>query len=172
MNLFGEKGQKHRKWQTSLGPSWLWVQFQPPGFTVRCWCYSQATFEEGIEKRVFGQRAVWSKGQGITWGKMKQQPWFVSLLYWFLGVSTAENKYMEIVRGIGVPLAPDAPGDNQIVQNIYSLVIAPGSPFLGRLTCLISANSQLKHGMSSCWLTCRPSSKHARKIGSGRVAIY
>ena len=63
---------------------------------------------------------MWSKGQEITWGKMKQQPLFVSLLYWFLGISTAENKYMEIVRGIGVPLAPDAPGDNQFVGTSLS----------------------------------------------------
>ena len=49
---------------TSLSPSWQWVEFQPPGFTVGCWCNSQATFEEGIEERDFGQRAVWSKGPG------------------------------------------------------------------------------------------------------------
>ena len=51
-----------------------------------------------------------------------------------------------------LPLATDAPGNNQFVemslnQSICSLVIAPGSPFLGRLTCLIVSNSQLKHGM-------------------------
>ena len=71
-----------------------------------------------------------------------------------------------------MPLAPDAPGDNQFVQNIFSLVIAPGPPFLGRLTWLIAANSQLKHGMRSWWFTCKPSSKHGRKVGSGKVAIY
>ena len=54
---------------TSLGPSWLWVQFHPPGFRVRCWCYSQATFEEGIEERIFGQRVVWSKGHGNHTGQ-------------------------------------------------------------------------------------------------------
>ena len=43
-----------------------------------------------------GQRAV-----GITRGKMKQESLLVSLLYQFLGISTPENKYMEIVRGIG-----------------------------------------------------------------------
>ena len=91
-----------------------------------------------------GQRAL-----GITWGKMKPESLLVSLLYQFLGFSTPENKYMEIVRALVVPLAPDAPGDNQFVQNIFSLVIAPGPPFLGRLTWLIAANSQLKHGMRS-----------------------
>ena len=39
---------------------------------------------------------------GITWCKMKQESLLVSLLYQFLGVSTPENKYMEIVRVIGV----------------------------------------------------------------------
>ena len=37
---------------------------------------------------------------GITQGKIKQEWLLVSLLYQFLGVSTPENKYMEIVRGI------------------------------------------------------------------------
>ena len=43
-----------------------------------------------------GQRAM-----GITQGKMKQESLLVFLLYLLLGVSTSENKYMEIVRGIG-----------------------------------------------------------------------
>ena len=43
----------------------------------------------------YGQRTV-----GIIWGKMKQESLLVSLLYQFLGISTPENKYMEIVRGI------------------------------------------------------------------------
>ena len=58
------------------------------------------------------------------------------------------------------------------VQSIFSLVISPGSPFSGRLTWLIAANSQVKHGMRSWWLTCWPSSKHGRNTGNGRVAIY
>ena len=41
---------------------------------------------------------------GIIRGKMKQESLLVSLLYQFLGVSTPENKYVEIVRGIvGAP---------------------------------------------------------------------
>ena len=52
---------------------------------------------------------------GITRGKMKQESLLVSLLYQFLGVSTHENKYMEI-KPLVVPLAPDAPGDNQFVD--------------------------------------------------------
>ena len=76
-----------------------------------------------------------------------------------------------------VPVARDAPGDNQFVNTSLSPEHIqtrdnPGSPFLGRLAWLIAANSQLKHRMRSWWLTCGPSSKHGRKIGSGRVAIY
>ena len=76
-----------------------------------------------------------------------------------------------------VRLAPDTPSDNQFVDTSLSPEHIqprdnPGSPFLGKLAWLIAANSQLKHRMRSWWLTCRPSSKHARKIGSGRVAIY
>ena len=53
---------------------------------------------------------------GITRGKIKSEALFVSLLYQFLGFSTPENKYMEIVRALVVPLAPDASGDNQFVD--------------------------------------------------------
>ena len=123
-------------------------------------------------------REKWFKGPlGITWGKMKQESLLVSLLYQFLGVSTPEDKYIVIVRGIGGAPAPDAPGDNQFV---YTFLIpepikpcdSPRSPFLGKLTWLIAANSQLKYVMRSCWLACRPNFKHGRKVGSGRVAIY
>ena len=51
---------------------------------------------------------------GITQGKMKQESLLASLLYQFLGISTPENKYMEI-EALVVLLAPDAPGDNQFV---------------------------------------------------------
>ena len=76
-----------------------------------------------------------------------------------------------------VPLAPDAPGDNQFVDRFLSSEHIqprdnPGSPFLGRLIWLIAANSQVKHGMRSWWLTCRLSSKDRRKIGIGMVAIH
>ena len=83
---------------------------------------------------------------------------------------------MEIVRGIGGAPAPDAPGDTQFVYTSLSPERIqphdnPGSPFLGRLTWLIAANSQPKHGMRS-WLTCMPSSKHGKKISCGSIAIY
>ena len=45
---------------------------------------------------------------------MKQESLLASLLYQFLGISTPENKYMEI-EALVVLLAPDAPGDNQFV---------------------------------------------------------
>ena len=38
----------------------------------------------------------------------------------FLGISTPENKYMEIVRALVVPLAPDATSDNQFVDKSLS----------------------------------------------------
>ena len=95
---------------TSLGPSWLWVEFQPLGFTVSFWCNSQATFAEAKEERVLGWEQCGQRALGITRGKMKQESLLVSLLYQFLGTSTPENKYMEIV------LAPDTPGDNQFVD--------------------------------------------------------
>ena len=57
---------------------------------------------------------------GITRGKIKQEALFVSLLYQFIDISTSENKYMEIVRALVMPLAPDAPGDNQFVDTSLS----------------------------------------------------
>ena len=62
-----------------------------------------------------GQRAM-----GITRGKIKQEALFVSLLYQFIDISTSENKYMEIVRALVVPLAPDATSDNQFVDKSLS----------------------------------------------------
>jgi len=56
---------------------------------------------------------------GITRGEMKQESLLVSLLYQFLGVSTHENKYMEI-EALVMLLAPDAPGDNQFVDTSLS----------------------------------------------------
>ena len=35
-------------------------------------------------------------------------------------ISTPENKYMEIVKGIGGPLTRDAPGDNQFLDTFLS----------------------------------------------------
>ena len=79
---------------------------------------------------------------------MKQDRLLVSLLYQFLGVSSPENNYMEIVKALVVPLPPDAPGDSQFVYTSLSPepiqpVIAPGSSFLGRLIWLLPANLQL-----------------------------
>ena len=57
---------------------------------------------------------------GVMQGKMKQQWLLLSLLYQFLGVSTPENKNMEKVKPLVVPLAPDAPDDNQFVYTSLS----------------------------------------------------
>ena len=86
---------------TSLGPRWLWVEFHPPGFTVRCWCNSQATFEEAKEERDFGQRVVWSKAHGIHTGQDETR---VITCFFALSVPWhfySWEQYMEIVRGIG-----------------------------------------------------------------------
>ena len=53
------------------------------------------------KKEFLGREQCGQRARGITWGKMKQESLLVSLLYQFLGISTSENKYMEIVRGIG-----------------------------------------------------------------------
>ena len=58
---------------------------------------------------------MWSKGQGNHAGQDETRVILLSLLYQFLGVSTPENKYMEIVKALVVPLAPEASGDNQCV---------------------------------------------------------
>jgi len=178
MNLAGEKGQNSGQGWTSLGPSWLWVEFQTPGFTVRCWCNSHATFEEAKEERVFGQRVVCSKGHVIHMGQDETR---VMTCFFALSVPwrfySWEQVHGDSQRHWWCPwhlmlLVITSLWTRPWGQSIFSLVIAPDSPFLGRLKCLIATNSQLKHGMRSWWLTCRPSSKHGRKVGSGRVAIH
>ena len=52
-------------------------------------------------KEFLGSEQCGQRAMGITRGKIKQEALFVSLLYQFLGISTSENKYMEIVRGVG-----------------------------------------------------------------------
>ena len=55
-------------------------------------------------KEFLGREQCGQRAMGITWGKMKEEALFVSLLYQFLVISTSENKCMEIVRGIvGAP---------------------------------------------------------------------
>ena len=68
---------------------------------------------------------------------MKQESLLVSLLHQFLGVSTPENKYMEI-EALVVLLAPNAPGDNQFVDTSLSpehiqLHESPRSSLLGQV---------------------------------------
>ena len=115
--LLDESGwSKQTETQDKPGHFWVLTDCelsQPPGFRVRGWCYSQATFEEGIDKRVLGQRAVWSKGHGNHAGQDETR---VVTSFFALSVpwrSRPENKYMEIVKAFVVPLAPEAPGDNQ-----------------------------------------------------------
>ena len=66
--LYESGWRKRTESQDKAGHLWVpadcELSFKPPGFTVRCWCNSQATFEDEIEERVFGQRAMWSKSHG------------------------------------------------------------------------------------------------------------
>ena len=64
MNLVGEQGQKLRTRQGITGSQLIVSWVSATRLHSRGWCYSQATFEEAKEERVFGQRAVWSKGHG------------------------------------------------------------------------------------------------------------
>ena len=49
-------------------------------------------------------------------GKMKQEGLIVVFFFYqLLGVSRPQNKYIEISMALVVPLAPEAPGDNQCV---------------------------------------------------------
>lgn len=128
-----------------------------------------------MEGKNFGAESSVVKGHGNHMGQDETES--VSLLYHFLIVSTPENKYMEI-EALVVLWHTVLPGDKQFVDTSLSSEHnqphdSPRiSPFMGRLTCLISANSQMKHGMSSWWLMCRPSPKHGIKVGSGRIATY
>ena len=125
---------------TSLGPRWLWVEFHPPGFTVRCWCNSQATFEEAKEERVLGQRAVWSKGHGIHMGQDERRG-----IICFFALSVPCHFYSwEQLHGDSqkhwwcpwhlMLLVITSLYTHPWVQSIFNLVIAPGSSFLRRLT--------------------------------------
>ena len=98
----------------SLGPSWLPVEIQPPSFRVRWLCHSQATFEERVEERVFGQRAVWSKGHGNHTGQEETR---VITCFFALLLRTITWRWSE---ALVVRLAPDAPGDNQFVYTSLS----------------------------------------------------
>ena len=176
MNLVGEKGQKHRTRLDISGSqlivSWVSIhQASKSGADV----IHKPPLKKEWRKEFLGREQCGQRDMGITWGKMKQES-VVSLLYHFLGVSTPENKYMEI-EALVVLWHLILPVISSLwtlpwVQSIISLMIAPGSPFMGRLTCFIAANSQMKHGMSSWWLMCRPSPKHGIKVGSGRIATY
>ena len=124
---------------TSLGPSWLWAEFQPPGFRVRWLCHSQATFEEGIEEGVFGQRAVLSKRHGNHMGQDEAR-----VITCFSALSLSWSFYSwEQVHGDNqrywwcpwhlMLLVISSLCTRPWVQSLFSLVIAPDSPFLGRL---------------------------------------
>ena len=177
MNLVGEQGQKLRTRQGITGSQLIVSWVSATRLHSRGWCYSQATFEEAKEERVFGQRAVWSKGHGNHTGQDKTRG-----IICFFTISVVwpfyfwEQAHGDCQRHWWCPwhlmlLVITSLWTSPCVQSIFSLVITPVSPFLGKLTWVIAANSQLKHGMRS-WLTGMPSSKHGKKISCGSVAIY
>ena len=145
-----EKNDRNtRQGWISLGPSWLPVEIQPPSFRVRWLCHSQATFEERVEERVFGQRAVWSKGHGNHTGQEETR-----VITCFFALSFSGNFYSwEQLHGDDkrhwwcawhlmlqvITSLCTCPW----VQSRFTLVIAPGSSFLGRFIWLLPANSQL-----------------------------
>ena len=178
MNLVGEQGQKLRTRQGITGSQLIVSWVSATRLHSRGWCYSQATFEEAKEERVFGQRAVWSKGHGNHTGQDKTRG-----IICFFTISVVwpfyfwEQAHGDCQRHWWCPwhlmlLVITSLWTCPWIQSIFSLMIAPGSPFLGRLTWIIAANSQVKHRMRSWWLTCRLSSKDRRKIGIGMVAIH
>ena len=164
--------------QIDLGDSKALRKLQSPLCFLGTLLYKQATFEEAKEERVFGQRAMWSKGHENHMGQDETR----GIICFFALSVPCHFYFWEQVHGDSqrhcwcpwhlMLLVITSLCTHSWVQSIFSLVIAPGSPFLGRLSWLINANSQLKRGMRSWWLTCRPSSKHGRKIGGGKVAIH
>ena len=178
MNLVGEQGQKLRTRQGITGSQLIVSWVSATRLHSRGWCYSQATFEEAKEERVFGQRAVRSKGSGNHMGQDETRVitcfFALSVLWHFY---SWEQVHGDSQRHWWCPwhlmlLVITSLWTCPWIQSIFSLMIAPGSPFLGRLTWIIAANSQVKHGIRPWWLTCSTSSKHGRKIGNRTVAIY
>ena len=109
-----KRTETQNKARQSLGPNWLWIKFQLPVFWVRWLCHSQATFKERVEERVFGQRAVWSKGHGNHTGQEETR---VITCFFALLLRTITWRWSE---ALVVRLAPDAPGDNQFVYTSLS----------------------------------------------------
>ena len=178
MNLVGDKGQKHRT-RLDISRSQLTV-IRGSATSLHSQVLMLFTSNLWRSKRgkSFGQKAVWSKGRGNHTGQDETR-----VITCFFALSVPWRFYSwEQVHGDSqrhwwcpwhlMLLVITSLWTSPWVQSIFSLMITPGSPFLGRLTWLFAANSQLKHRMRSWWLTCGPSSKHGRKIGSGRVAIY
>ena len=155
MNLVREKGQKHRT-RLDLSGYQLTVSWVPATrlnsqvlmlFTNHLW---------GSKRRKsFGQRAMWSKGHGNHMGQDETKvitcffalsvPWHFFSWEQVHGDSQRHRWCPWHVMLLVITSLCKCPW----VQSIFSLMIAPGSPFLGRLTWLIDANSQLKHGMRS-----------------------
>ena len=178
MNLVGAKGQKHRT-RLDISGSQLTVSWVP---ATRLHSHVLMLFTSHLWRRnrgkSFSSESSMVKGPWESYGVRETR-----VITCFFALSVPWRFYSwEQVRGDSqrhcwcpwhlTLLVITSLRTHPWIQSIFSLVRAPGSLFLGRLTCLIADNSQLKHGMRSWWLTYRPSTKHRRKDGSGSVEIY
>ena len=153
MNLVGEKGQKHRT-RLDISGSQLTVIRIP---TTRLQSQVLMLFTSHLWRskrgKSLGKTAVWSKGRGNHTGQDETRVitcfFALSVLWHFY---SWEQVHEDSQRHWWCPwhlmlLVITSLWTSPCVQSIFSLVITPVSPFLGRLTCLIAANSQRKPGM-------------------------
>ena len=146
MNLVGEKGQKHRTSLDISGSQLIvsWVS------ATRLHSQVLMLFTSHLWRRIFGQRTEWSKGHGNHLGQDE-----TAAIICFFALSVPWHFYFwEQVHGDSqrhwwfswhlMLLVTTSLWTRPWVQSICNLMITPGNPFLGRLTWLIAANSQLK----------------------------
>ena len=171
----GEKDRQTGQGWASLCPKYLWMDFQPQDYRVRCWCWSQA-FGEGVAERDFVQRAEPSGGHGITQGKMRQERLLVSLLYLFPGVSTPEDKHTEMVSHWWCPwdltplvitILPTWPQGPEPTQPCVCSRVS----LLGRMRWLIVGISLVKYVMRSVWVTCSWVPSVEGRFGGGIIKL-
>ena len=160
MNLIGEQGQKLRT-RLGISGSQLTVSWVP-ATRLHSQVLMLLTSHLWRSKRgkSLGQKAVWSKGSGNHTGQDETRGiicFFTLSVRWHFYFW--EQAHGDSQRHWWCPwhlmlLVITSLWTSPCVQSIFSLVITPVSPLLGKLTWLIAANSQLKHGMRSWWFTC------------------
>ena len=175
MNLVGEKGQKYRTRLDISGSQLIvsWVsatRLQIQGlmlFTSHLWKRNRGKSfwaESSVVKGPFkSHRARWNNRDylflcsncSLDFLHLRTITWRLSRHWWCLW-----HLILLVITSLCT---------RPWVHSRLSLVIAPGSAFLGALIWLIAANSQLKYGIRPWWLACRPSSKYGRMVGSGSI---